>query len=224
MNIWNQLFDREGFRWREPHERMGECVELLRDRGFHRILDLGCGAGRHLVYLAKQEFEVYGIDISETGLEHARRWLARERLVAYLSKSDMTQIPFPDGIFDGLISLYVIHHNTLENMRKTVAEIHRVLRPGGLAFLTLLAKRNERPGQGMEIEPDTFIHDAGPDCGVPHHYSDRGEVEELLRGFRILKLDLAEKVDEEGRHSHWEVLVEKQPRQAGIDEHEREKF
>ncbi len=40
-----------------------------------RILDLGCDAGRHLIYMAKQGFEAHGIDISETGLNLTKKGL-----------------------------------------------------------------------------------------------------------------------------------------------------
>ena len=88
--------------------------------------------------------------------------------------------------------------------------VHRVLRPGGLALLTFKSKRSFRYGRGVEIEPDTFIPDIGEDAGVPHHYSDRDEVEALLKGFRILEINHMERIFQGGHHSsYWEVWVEK---------------
>jgi cyclopropane fatty-acyl-phospholipid synthase-like methyltransferase len=66
---------------------------LLKARGARRVLDLGCGAGRHLVYLAREGFEMHGMDIAENGLAHAQRWLESESLAAELIKSDMGTIP-----------------------------------------------------------------------------------------------------------------------------------
>ncbi|MCR4404557.1 MAG: class I SAM-dependent methyltransferase [Candidatus Acetothermia bacterium] len=210
MPTWDELFKREEFRWREPYPRGVEFAGLSKERGFRRVLDLGCGTGRHLVYLAREGFEVCGIDISPTGLELARRWLEEEGLKAELKQSDMTAIPYPDGSFDGAISIHVIYHGTLEQMRKALAEIHRTLRPGGLALLTFQSKRSYRYGRGREIEPDTFIPDIGEDRDIPHHFSDREELEEVLRAFSILELELVERVREQVyRSSHWEVLVEK---------------
>ena len=210
MPIWDELFKREEFRWREAHERVVEFAQLLRERSSWRILDLGCGTGRHLVYLAKEGFEPFGIDISPTGLEYARQWLEQEGLQAELKQSDMTEVPYPDGFFDGAISIHVIYHGTLEQMRKAIGEIHRTLKPGGLALLTFQSKRSYRYGRGREIEPNTFIPDIGEDRDVPHHYSDREELEKVLQAFTILEIELLEKLYESGhRSSHWEVLVEK---------------
>jgi len=160
--------------------------------------------------LARSGFEVYGSDISGTALKYSRRWLQREGLQAKLSRADMTQIPYPDAFFDAVISLYVIYHNTLANMKKTIAEIHRVLRPRGLVLLTFMSKRNYRYGRGRQLEPDTFVPDLGADEGVPHHFSNREEIESLLNAFHPLQIDLDEWIDGQGqRHSHWQVLAEK---------------
>lgn len=210
MPTWDELFKQEKFRPREPDHGVVRFAKLLREKGARRVLDLGCGAGRHLVYLAKEGFEVHGIDISETGLEHARRWLAREGLTAALKRSDMTEIPYPEGFFDAVISVAVIYHGTLAQMRRAIGEVHRVLKPGGFALLQFKSKRSYRYGRGEEIEPDTFIPDTGEDAGVPHHYSDREEIEELLQKFTIRVINHMERIFEGGHHSgYWEVWVER---------------
>ncbi len=210
MPTWDELFQQEEFRWREPHPAVVEFAKLLKARRLQRVLDLGCGTGRHLIYLAREGFEVHGTDISQTGLTYASQWLSQEGLVAELKQSDMTVIPYPDGFFDAIISIFVIYHGTVEAMSRAIAEIYRVLRCGGLALLTFISTRSYRYGRGEEIEPGTFIPDEGVDAGVPHHYSDREELEDLLKKFAILKMELVEKIDEQGRrHSHWEVVVER---------------
>ncbi|MGQ9601993.1 MAG: class I SAM-dependent methyltransferase [Candidatus Bipolaricaulia bacterium] len=212
MPTWDELFKREEFRERESYPRVIEFAKLLKERGARRILDLGCGAGRHLVYLAKEGFEPFGIDLSPTGLEQARRWLEEEGLAAQveLKEGDMTSIPYPDRFFDGAISIHVIYHGTLDQMRKAISEIHRTLRPGGLALLTFQSKRSYRYGRGRELEPHTFVPDIGSDAGIPHHFSDLCELERLLSEFVIRELRLIERLHEEGhRSSHWEALLER---------------
>ena len=72
--------------------------------------------------------------------------------------------------------------------------------------------RSFRYGKGVEIEPGTYIPDTGEDAGVPHHYSDREEVEGLLAGFRILEINHMERVFEGKRPSgRWEVWTERVP-------------
>ncbi|MDI6602887.1 MAG: hypothetical protein QME57_02065 [Patescibacteria group bacterium] len=56
-----------------------ECpvLKLLRKKGGERVLDLGCRSGKHSVCLAKQDFNVYEIDIARSGVEIAKNWLKK---------------------------------------------------------------------------------------------------------------------------------------------------
>ncbi len=210
MAEWDEILKREEFRTEEPNKAVVKLVSFLKARNVKKMLDLGCGAGRHLVFLARKGFEVYGTDISEIGLDQARRQLRKEELEAELKRSDMTVIPYADSFFDALISIWVIYHNPLEAMRKTVSEIHRVLNEGGLVFLTFQSKRSYKFGKGKEIEKDTFVLEEGPEKGVLHHFSEKNEIEELLKEFHILDLRLDEFTGKGGElNSHWEVLAEK---------------
>jgi ubiquinone/menaquinone biosynthesis C-methylase UbiE len=212
MPTWNELFTQEEFRWKHPHEQVVALVPHLRERGARRVLDLGCGAGRHVVYLAREGFAVCGLDIAANGLAHTREWLARETqsVSAELKQGDISQIPYPDSYFDAVISIYVIYHKTYAGMQGVVAEIHRVLKRGGIALVTLQSKRGYRYRFGEEIEPDTFITSIGADAGMLHHYSDLGEIETLFDRFVIRRVELEEHAEEENRHSHWQVVVEKE--------------
>lgn len=210
MPTWDELFQQEEFRWQEPYPRVADFARLLKARSSQRVLDLGCGTGRHLLYLAREGFEAFGIDISPIGLEHARHWLQEENLSAGLTQGDMAAIPCADDFFDGAISIHVIYHGTLQHMRAAIGEIHRVLKPGGLALLTFQSRRGYRYGCGMELEPHTFVPDTGADASVPHHFSDREELEDVLQSFAILNIRLAEEISQRGHlSSHWEVLTAK---------------
>lgn len=210
MPTWNDLFKQEEFRWQEPHEQVVALLPVLRERGARRVLDLGCGAGRHTVYLARAGFDVRAFDIAENGLTHTREWLTRENLSAELHQGDISQIPYPAEFFDAVISIYVIYHKTYAEMQGVVAEIHRVLKRGGLAVISLQSVRGWRYGQGRMVEPHTFILDVGADAGVPHHYSDLVEIADLFKQFVIRKVELEERNEQGKRHSHWQVWLEKE--------------
>lgn len=210
MPEWDELFKEEEFRLKEPNKAVVELAKIFKSRNFKKILDLGCGTGRHLIYLAKQGFKVYGSDVSGRGLHYAKKWLEKEGLKAITVKSDMTAIPHPDAFFDAVISIYVIYHNTLDNIKKALSEIHRVLRSNGLVFLIFMSKQHYRYGKGKMIEKDTFISSVGIDVGIPHHFSDRIEVESLMQCFKIIEVNLNKYVDEnQNFHVHWKVLAEK---------------
>ena len=213
MPEWDELFKEERYRWEEPHDLVVSFATELKKRSARRVLDLGFGAGRHVIYLARAGFDVCGTDISPRGLDYTRTWLQKEGLQADLQRSDMTAIPYPDGYFDAIVSTYVVHHNTMDNIRRCVAEMHRALAPGGNALLTVQSKRGYSYGKGQPLEPDTFLRDEGADAGVPHHYFDEQGLRELFADFAIVELFPVEwdemKDGAAYRHAHWAVVVEK---------------
>lgn len=181
-----------------------------------RVLDLGCGAGRHLVYLARQAFEVYGTDIDSRGLARAQAWLEQEGLSAHLAIADMEALPYSDGFFDAVVSTNVIHHNLLDGIRRTVAGVRRALQPGGWFFAMVNAWGDFKEGRGPELEPGTWLA-CEPDCDVPvpHHLFREDELRSVWAGFRILELERKthEWMDTDSGKprlsAHWEVWAER---------------
>jgi SAM-dependent methyltransferase len=98
----------------------------FRDHASERVLEIGCGTGCDLLQFAKHGANAAGIDITQ---EHIR--LARERVgnLARVLPGSGTSIPFENGSFDYVYSHGVLHH--LDQPRRMVEEIFRVLRPGG---------------------------------------------------------------------------------------------
>lgn len=210
MPTWEELFHHQEHRWETPHEMAIQLVDRLADKPGALILDLGCGAGRHVAYLREQGFRVEGMDISRTGLSYAHQRFDPAKSVPNLVQADMTALPYASGAFDALITIYVIFHNSLAGLRQSISEIDRVLKPGGLAALTFQSRRSCRYGSGQEIEPHTFLPDSGVDAGISHHFSDLEELSRELNGWIVRSVELHEDVVENKvRSSHWWVWVEK---------------
>ncbi len=214
MPDWDQLLRRKEYRWTDPHPSVVRLAGDLRRRGCSRILDLGCGAGRHAAYLSRRGFTVIGVDTAVSGLTHAAGWLAGEGLAFNLAKADMTALPARSGIFDCVVSIYVLHHNTIDRIRRAFSEIERLLVEGGM-FLAIIQSRDDwKYGRGERLEPNTYVPDVGDEAGVPHHFFDESELTGLLDGFRIIRMDL-ERTDAplpDGSiipHRHWDLLAEK---------------
>jgi len=220
MPTWEELFRQEEHRWEDPHHTVVTFAEDLREHRSQSVLDLGCGAGRHVVYLANLGFQVIASDISQTGLSVTQHRLASRNLLAHLHLCDVTAIPLADGSVDAVVTLYVIYHNRLARIQRTVEEIRRVLRPGGLLLVSLISQRGHRYGQGKEVEQDTFLPTIGADAGLPHHFFDAAGVQSLMGSFHVtrLYLDEHEEQQEDGSsqlHSHW-VCVAAKPGQRGL--------
>jgi SAM-dependent methyltransferase len=96
------------------------------------VLDVGCGAGVEVVRFARAGARVTGVDIAESAITLARQNLEQQGLSARLEVADGEQLPFPDDSFDLVFAHGVVQYTGDD--RRMVAQIHRVLRPGGLAI------------------------------------------------------------------------------------------
>lgn len=210
MVEWDQILSEKWYSQEEPDEIVVDFAELLKKKSRKkqglRVLDVGCGAGRYLIYMANQGFEVYGIDISEKGLGLTKERLKKRNLEALIVKSDMKELPYIDSCFDAVVCLHAIYHQRFEEIQGTIFEITRVLRKRGFLFINFLSKRTYSYGKGLKVEDDTFMEQEGVEKGVLHHFADEEEIKRLFKDFKILNLGLKEKEVEGKLRSRW-ILV-----------------
>ena len=118
------------------YEELGDMhkivLEIFYKHKFDRILDIGCGDGNFSILLkeASNAKEVCGIEISEKGVESAKR----SGVKAFQLDIDEGDFPFEDNYFDAIFAGEVIEH--LFDPDHLLDEIYRILRGGGLCVIT----------------------------------------------------------------------------------------
>jgi ubiquinone/menaquinone biosynthesis C-methylase UbiE len=127
-----------------------------------RILDIGCGTGASALPAAERigpEGRVIGVDLAERLLEIARRKAAERRLAnAEFIAGDMERLPYPDGHFDAVVSVFSLFF--VADMAKALRELWRMLRPDGVLAVTSWGARMFEPGTSAwwsavrEVRPD----------------------------------------------------------------------
>jgi ubiquinone/menaquinone biosynthesis C-methylase UbiE len=98
------------------------------------ILDAGCGRGEFLLACARLGARVAGLDYSEAAVQLSRETLA-DVPGADIRHGDVTALPWPDESFDRIVFADVIEHLDPDQAEAALAELHRVLKPGGLLLL-----------------------------------------------------------------------------------------
>ncbi|MDO8614063.1 MAG: class I SAM-dependent methyltransferase, partial [Dehalococcoidia bacterium] len=98
------------------------------------VLDVGCGTGSLAIALKAEvgeSGEVTGIDASPEMIEQARRKAAKQGAEVDFRVAPIEELPFAEGEFDCVLSSFMLHHLPDDVKRKGLAEVRRVLKPGG---------------------------------------------------------------------------------------------
>jgi tellurite methyltransferase len=166
----------------------------LKEKGFRKVLDLGCGNGNHALWFAQMGFEVHACDKSYSNLELLEAKANAEGLNIILKQVDYTTLPYPNSDFDYVLAWDAIGNSDLKNVQNTLAEIYRILKIGGIFQGKLISKRNV----GLLPDNNSMLYPYMNDLGkrqMLYCYSAI-ELVHLLTGFEILKL-------KDKKYKHW---------------------
>jgi len=185
-----------------------DAVPALKEQKVKKVLDLGCGAGRHCILLAGRGFEVVGIDISKNALKMARRWVQKEKLEDIaLIRATMTNIPVYDCCLDAAVSVSVMHHALQKDIMTSVSEVYRILGKNGWFVANLASVRDPRYGTGRRLEKDTFWILEGYErkqFGELHHFFNKREALRLLNLFSRVEVTCME-----DKPNYWKIVAVK---------------
>lgn len=124
------------------------------------VFEIGCGAGLMAIELARVGRKVTGVDVSEVILEKARA-RAGDMAGVRFERVSGVRLPYPDQVFDCAYSIEVVEHLHERDASVHLAEVRRVLRPGG-AYFFLTPTRLESVGAserfGVHLDVDADVH------------------------------------------------------------------
>lgn len=204
MPLSSHIYDRdyflsdrcEGFdRFREGHGLSpikAAQVRALSPRPGLRVLDAGCGRGEVLLACARAGAQVAGIDYADAALEIAHEVLAGVP-DADLRKGEVTSLPWPDESFDRVLFADVIEHLDPAQDVAALAELHRVLKPGGRLlvhtapnrlFLRLTWPLARRALRASGRAPAADRLDAWIEASHSYHLNEQS-LYSLRRGLRV---------------------------------------
>ncbi len=151
---WEQRYKEGNQKNRYPWDKVVSFIfrHAPRDRPRRgvRIVEVGCGTGSNLWFAAKEGFSVAGIDGSATAIESARQLFAAEGLVGDFLVGDFTQpMPLASEEFDLAIDRGALSCVGYSAARRAIAELHRILRPGGLLLFNPYSRAHSSFAAGV---------------------------------------------------------------------------
>jgi len=181
------------------------------ERNRLHMLEMGCGQGCNLWYLAREGFSVAGIDGSPTAVKLAGQRLAEDGLPpADLRSGNFSVLPWPTESFDAVFDIEAIYANEITVIRACLAEAHRVLKPGGYIYSKMFGTKTSGFGRGTELEPGTMLNPTEGPCGgfgLSHFFSEP-EIRHEFRAFSDLKLDWLHRSDHNCQVEVFEWIIQ----------------
>lgn len=135
--MWNERYQTEEFVYgKSPNDFLAFAIEQIKRRG--TLLSLGEGEGRNAIFLAKHDFSVTALDLSDVGLSKAKK-LAQEAGVAIETiVADLSDYTIPRESYDVIVSIFCHLPNELQ--KRVNANIVNALKPGGFLILEGFSK------------------------------------------------------------------------------------
>jgi SAM-dependent methyltransferase len=213
---WDQLHENLRFRPQYPNDHVVRFLmgsRGLLENGPARFLDIGVGAGRHCTLASELGFDVCGIDTSFVGLQHAHRRLGETAAKHFLAQASMLALPFADRSFKVVLSFGVFYYGTADEMKQSVAEMHRVLEPGGRALIVLRTLDDYRFGKGKKIGHNTFQLDIADtnELGTMQHFISAEDIRTYFAAFSRINFEKTETTSSNCTRldSDWLIMLEK---------------
>jgi ubiquinone/menaquinone biosynthesis C-methylase UbiE len=150
MEWFHDTFSFRG-KFRELRQR---TANLARLQPGDAVLDVGCGTGTLAMEVAHRvgrAGRVAGIDPGTQQIARARAKAARRHVPIEFQIGVIEQLPFPDQTFDVVFSTLMMHHVPASLKRQGLAEIARVLKPGGRLVIADFKRKQERQGQAARF-------------------------------------------------------------------------
>ena len=199
----------------EPLVRFVGRNFLKKPRNFNlRFLELGCGTGANLWFLAREQVEIYGVEGSKTAVEKARTRLNKEvpGWRGQIIQGDILNLPFDDNFFDAVIDVEAVTHNGFEASQRIYQEAERVLKKGAMLYTQTFATGTWGDQTGLQIEKNGWIPTEGP-TGLGEFvrftpYEDLAHLLQCFEDFQVEKLSWTTN-DQSNEFVEWIVTAKK---------------
>ena len=170
------------------HQGKDEILDVLKAHRVRRICDAGCGFGAYSLLLASNGFAVEGFDLSESAVAVTKELLENYKIDASSYRAaSVLQTGYEDEQFDAAVAYSVLDHMTVDDAKKGLTELSRIVRKDGLLVLAFDSLEEDDLELAHTVMPDgSLLYTQGKRTGMIFHPFTEQELSELLGNKKIL--------------------------------------
>ena len=144
--------------WNEVSDEFLPVALRWKEQDYKTVLDLGCGKGRHSLFLAELGFYVTAVDLSPEGIEQLQTTARQKNLDKYITTvvCDMVSLPFEKNVFDCVLGFHSLYHTDFAGLKTVVSKITNVLKKSGQLYITFNSKENPSMQDSSNIIVDEY--------------------------------------------------------------------
>ena len=176
-----------------------EIMERLRKNKSRKVLDLGCGLGRWSVTLARTGFQVKAVDISSEAIKKVQTWAKKEDLSIETQVVAGQELDSGNNSFDVIICNSVLDHMPLSEAQKVMLSLERILKPGGIAYISFDGLEKEDQKEYVLLKDETRRYVSGKRKGMLWRFYSDEEIKGLCKKMKMLEF----RIRKNGKREVW---------------------
>lgn len=209
--VWNKLYQKGNF-MHYPTERLIKCLHHYSvNLAGKKVLDLGCGSGANLIYLAQSGALVYGCDLSPTAVKITEKRLKQLKLTGRVNVSK-DKLPYKSNFFDLVISWETLYYADSQALPIITDEISRILKPKGKILFTMIRPDDQLVKFSRKINPLTYCVDSrltAQKGAIIYVLPDKKAIIPLFNQFNLLDIGYYQAELKGLISSQWTIFGEK---------------
>ena len=146
MNIskgWKwEVLSKDDEYWNTPDFMIHYLNYRWKKQNFRDFLDIGCGMGRHAIFMGENGFNVNAFDYSKYAVDIVKDKAYEKHLNMKLCIGDMSSMPFENESMDCMIAINVLYNSDKEGISRVLSEMNRVLRDNGEVYFNIMSDNN----------------------------------------------------------------------------------
>lgn len=180
----------------KPEPELTKFVKSCKRRG--KALDLGCGDGRHALYLARMAYKVTAIDTSNVAIQKLKSSAKKKQLLKLLDvhKCDVRDFDYPKDIYDLVVAVTLFDHIPKQDVAPLLEKVTESLKSNGILFIKVHTDKDPGKTNGSNKASEL--------SWAIQHYFEPQELRQLLeQEFNVIKYSEYDDLDESHGHPHF---------------------